>query len=91
MDDHFRMGTQIDIMAFRACVCVQIHDDDDDGKLKMNRHWKHQPYKMMPMAIWFIVPAIFYITDVREIFMWNTFLQIFFVCLLLLIAQTYGQ
>lgn len=34
----------------------------------ITRHWKLQLFKMMPMAIWFIVLAIFYITDVRDNF-----------------------
>lgn len=65
-------------------------DDDLDGSLLLDwvwwlcelnmmmcRHWKHR-YKTMPMAIWFIVPATFFITDVRDNFVKKFFTDFFF-------------
>lgn len=42
-----------------------------------NRHRKHQRFKMMQMAIWYIIPTTFSITDVRDNFCENLKLQLF--------------
>lgn len=42
-----------------------------------NRHRKHQRFKMMQMAIWYIIPTTFSITDVRDNFCENIKLQLF--------------
>lgn len=63
------------------CWLMDDDVDDDDAPnwwmmMMMNRHW-NQLYKMMPMAIWYIVRAISYITDVRDNFVTFFFTDFF--------------